>query len=213
MFDPDSTDGESVSKFRMKMKLQGLELEIEGSRDDASVMTHNIGQQIAGLLRPVSSIIEGNEPQDEAPRHNIISLPAESPGKKTKRRKQPSLSQANGDDHAKPVDFKHAPEKFGNPKQEWVTAEKSLWLLYVVNEIANVGELTARSLAETFNKHFRQAGLIKTGNVKRDLGRLKGKAPTPVGEDTTKSPTTWFLTEEGRKQAQSLVSSALGQAG
>jgi len=40
------------------MKLQGLELGIEGSREDASLLSQNIGAQVAGLMAPVSNIIE-----------------------------------------------------------------------------------------------------------------------------------------------------------
>jgi hypothetical protein len=48
-----------VSKFSIKMKLQGLELEIEGAREDASLISRTLGQQFAGLLQPVGAIIDG----------------------------------------------------------------------------------------------------------------------------------------------------------
>lgn len=193
------------------MKLQGLELEIEGSREDASVMTQNIGQQIAGMLRPIGDIVDGEVSRPTPP--PVITLPANGTGKKIGRRR--SLSQtASTDTSSGVIDFIHASDKYGNPKQQWKTAQKSIWLLYVLQEIANVGELTARNIADTFNKHFRQAGLIQTGNVGRDLGKLKvNSVPAPIGEDTRQNPSKWFLTDEGRRHAQELVAEALGQSG
>ena len=70
-------------------------------------------------------------------------------------------------------------------------------------------------VAGSLNKHFRQAGPIKTGNVNRDLGRLKAAQdgqPPLVSEDTTKNPSCWFLVEAGSKEAQKLVAEALGQS-
>lgn len=203
----------AVSKFKLKMKLQGLELEIEGSREDASLMSDNIGQQIAGLLRPVSNIIDGETEShaSSSPSPRVISLPMGGSNKKTYRRRQGAPSSSSNDAAAPAIDFKHTPEKFGNPKQQWKTAQKASWLLYVVQETTGVNELTTKSIVDTFNKHFRQFGKITTSNVTRDLGKLRSATPTPIGEDTTKTPSTWYLTDEGRKQAQASVADALGQ--
>jgi hypothetical protein len=38
-----------MSKFKFKLKLQGLELEMEGSRDDIPLIAHNLGNQLTGL--------------------------------------------------------------------------------------------------------------------------------------------------------------------
>ncbi len=202
-----------MSKFKLKMKLQGLELEIEGSREDASLMSDNIGQQIAGLLRPVSNIIDGETEShaSSSPSPTIISLPTGGSNRKPHRRRQGASSSSSNDATAPVIDFKHAPEKFGNPKQQWKTAQKASWLLYVVQETTGANELTTKSIVDTFNKHFRQFGKITTSNVTRDLGKLRFVTPTPIGEDTTKTPSTWYLTDEGRKQAQASVADALGQ--
>ncbi|WP_164603536.1 hypothetical protein [Rhodopseudomonas sp. BR0M22] len=199
-----------MSKFRIKLKLQGLELEIEGSREDASIMSQSIGQQIAGMMGPVGTIIDGSPASDAASLPSIANSSSSNSARKP-RRKQVNGSQTNGAEGSRTIDFKHSPEKFGNPKQGWKTAQKALWLLYVAKESANQGELASRVIADTFNKHFKQAGLVQTGNVGRDLGRLKSQSPAAVGEDTTQVPPAWFLTDEGRKQAQALVSEALGQ--
>jgi hypothetical protein len=181
------------------MKLHGLELEIEGARDDASQISKNLGEQFASLLQPVGAIIDGKVASVPLPSVEAIASPIASAGKKGRRRKSPAASA--GDAETSPaLDFKHDPEKFGNPTQEWKTSEKAVWLLYVVKESAGVNELTTRSLVDTFNKHFRQSGTITTSNVTRDLGRLKTREkPSPVGEDASKSVPTWYLTEEGHQ--------------
>lgn len=48
-----------MSKFKIKMKLQGLELEIEGAREDSSNIGRNLGGQLANLLQPAIKIIDG----------------------------------------------------------------------------------------------------------------------------------------------------------
>lgn len=201
----------AMSKFRIKMKLQGFELEVEGSREDASLISRSLGEQMSTLLQPAGSIIDGEVTGNLLTSANT-TISAEGGPKKTRRRKQSPTSGTT--EVAAAIDFKHSPEKFGNPKQEWKTAEKALWLLYVVQEITGTADLSAKVIAETFNKHFRQSGPIQTGNTGRDLGKLKTKdKPSPVGEDTTKSPSTWFLTDAGRARAQGLVAAALGQPG
>ncbi|QDL99717.1 hypothetical protein FLL57_21445 [Rhodopseudomonas palustris] len=198
-----------MSKFRIKMELQGLKLEIEGSREDASVMSQAIGQQIAGMMRPVGAIIDGESTFDSAP-SPVATLPTTNPARRG-RKKVNSSSQAAPSEAPKAIDFRHSPEQFGSPKQQWKTSQKAIWLLYVTGEVAQQNELSSRIISETFNKHFKQAGMVQTGNVGRDLGKLKASSPAPVGEDTTKTPPVWFLTEEGRRQAQNLVGEALGQ--
>ena len=52
-----------MAKFRVKMKLQGLELGIEGSREDASLLSQNIGAQVAGR-RSHGTCIQHNRRRD-----------------------------------------------------------------------------------------------------------------------------------------------------
>lgn len=195
----------------MKLKFENLELEIEGAREDASLLTRNAGQQIAQLLAPMEGIVDA---RPKGPDLKVIETPPtiDQVNGKSRRRRNSGSTAPNSDGEIA-IDFNLQPEKFGNPKQDWKTADKALWLLYVLKESQVATEVTTRSLVLTFNKHFRQAGTITTSNVTRDLGRLKVRVkPAPVGEDTTKTPSPWYLTEEGRKQAQSLVAAALGQA-
>jgi hypothetical protein len=202
-----------VSKFRIKMKLQGLELEIEGAREDAAVISQNIGAQLSSMMQPVSGIIEGEISHDGA-------VPVQAPqiinGAVKKQRRTRKQSSVIGSDSQEStvIDFKSSPEKFGNPQQQWKTADKALWLIYVLQENSKGTEFSTKAIVDTFNKHFKQSGRITTSNVTRDLGRLKtNTTPTVIGENSSNSPSTWYLTEAGIKKAQGLVAEALGVAG
>jgi hypothetical protein len=192
----------------MEFELQGLKVKIEGSREDASLITQNLGGQIAGVLQPMAHIIEGSTATPDSSDIPIVDAPSK---KLRKRRPSPPAQQASKVESAA-IDFETSPEKFGVPRQNWNTADKASWLIYVLGENNKGNQQTTRSIVETFNKHFRQSGLITTGNVNRDLGRLKTSRPPQMGEDATKSPPAWFLTDEGRKRVQQLIAVALGNS-
>ncbi|MGE5523205.1 MAG: hypothetical protein ACM3SS_05770 [Rhodospirillaceae bacterium] len=197
-----------TSKFRIKLKLQGLELEVEGAREDIPLITRNVGQQLAGMLQPAGAIVEGKAVMSSpVPQGEVISGTATRASKKRVRGGRSDSGSANGADT---IDWRHDPQLYGNPKQKWTTADKCIWLMYVAAEAAGVSEMPAGVIGYTFNKHFKQAGTVHIPNVHRDLGNLKAKrTPALVGEDTTKSPSCWFLTQEGRAYAQTLVAQAL----
>ena len=198
-----------MSKFRIKMKLEAFELEVEGTREDMPLITRNLGQQMSNLLQPSGAILEGrvieNKPQVAA-----AAVASEISKKKRVRRGSTSVDET---DAGAPIDWRHDPDKYGTPKQTWKTSEKAIWLLHVVAAETNTREMSGRCICDTFNKHFRQAGPVTTSNVNRDLGVLKVKkgAPPPVSEDTTQDPPRWYLTEEGQRRANELVADALGR--
>jgi hypothetical protein len=140
------------------------------------------------------------------------SLEIPRKGKGARRRRAVAVNgTGNADDGAAApvaVDWKHDPTKYGMPTQEWSAPEKMMWTLYVVSEATDRKELPSSQVAATFNKHFRQAGLIPRANVSRDLGLKKTKQL--VGEDTTKDPSTWYLTDSGRSVVQQLIAKSKG---
>lgn len=205
-----------MSKFKVRMKLQGFELEIEGSREDVPLIAQNLSQQLSGLMAPTGAIIEG-ETVEPARVAAVLSPSADQPSAssqaKRKPRKRSSAAKPANDVAETVINWRHDSAKYGSPKQVWATSDKALWLLYVVKSETDNTELSGSQIADTFNKHFRQAGTIRNFNVNRDLGKLKvGKGASLVGEDTTKNPSRWFLTEAGEKKAQELVGQALGAA-
>lgn len=176
-------------------------------------MTEAVGQQMSGLLGPAAHIVEGEVVTDSTPALGAAPTPKKSRKKKATSPKPTADSNASGNVTA--LDWVHDASKWGVPAQNWVTAKKAMWLLWVVKQELNTSELNARIIEATFNKHFKQSGMIATGNINRDLGRLKiGKEgkPSLVSEDTTTNPPTWFLTQEGDKVAQGLVVKALGKS-
>lgn len=202
------------NKFKISLKLTGLELQIEGSRGDVPLMAQAVGQQLTGMFMPAADVIEG-----EVVEQKMAALPAIAESTSKSNRKRPNRSKprptvgpksnASADD--KPIDWVHDPSKWGYPKQGWSTVTKAIWLLYVASKEVSVPELTARKIANTFNKHFRESGQIAVQNVARDLAKKKAATPAVVGSDTTKSPGTWYLTHTGISEAEKLVNEALGR--
>lgn len=187
------------------MKLQGFELEIEGDRHDASVIGRSIGEQISAIVSPGMNIIDG----EISPKPSAQVVPAAAflePAKRRAAKRSKPAGAANGETTTtSAVEFRHDPSKYASPSQHWSTSDKAIWLLYVVREVASVAELSNGQLVKTFNTHFRQAKTITHSNVSRDLGKLKTATPSLVGEDNTKTPSVWFLTDEGIRHAQAII--------
>jgi len=192
-----------MAKFKIRLKLQGLELEVEGNRDDVPLITENVAQQVAGLLHPAANIVEGEIVSNGDGRSPETASTDLKPKKPRKKRTQSPATGSGTKEEA--VDWINDPLKFGTPKQGWSTADKSLWVLYVVLKDKNIKELSSARIAATFNKHFPQAGVVHRPNVSRDLGKLKLTSPAQVSEDRSKSPAAWFLTDAGIHRAEKLI--------
>lgn len=198
-----------MGKFKVKFKIQGLELEVEGERDEIPQVTSAIQHQLGNLLSAPKAIT-GTDVTLMSP-----AAPApEAVANASRKRANRGRSSAPSDKGAvTPLDFRHDPQKYGNPDQSWKTLQKSIWLLFVSEQQASTSEMSGGIIAATFNKHFRQAGEIKVGNVNRDLGVAKGKNPALLGEDTTKQPPAWYLTAAGKTAAQKLIEQVKSAAG
>jgi len=196
-----------MSKFKIKMKLTGFELEIEGSKEDVPSIQQAIGQQLSGLLQPPSGLIE------ETPRPQMKTIEPEpavaSPARTSKARKRPASTatpRSNGPDAEAAVsNWPRDITKYCAPTSNWSTSQKALWVLYVAHKEELAAELSTNQIKTTFNLHYRQAKTIDTSNINRDLGRLKGKV---VLEDVTKSPSAWFLTDAGIAAVEQQINKA-----
>ncbi|WP_377158390.1 hypothetical protein ACFJIX_05820 [Roseateles sp. UC29_93] len=211
-----------MAKFKVSLKLQGLEVSIEGEKDDIPALTRGISNQLTGLLAPAIGAATGvsghQEGEPPAPPTTASASPpaalemVQEVRRKGSRKPSSKRSAPATETVSTVVDWPHDPTKFGNPLQTWKTSDKAIWLLYVVANQTSHKDLSARGIADTFNKHFRQSGTILTFNINRDLGKAKTKAgPAVVGEDTTRNPSAWYLTDAGEAYAQSLVAKALGR--
>ena len=97
----------------------------------------------------------------------------------------------------------HEPSTHGSPCQEWSTAQKAIWFLYV----AKPGKpLSGYSIAKAFNKQFKSSGAIIGGNVNKYLEKekLKGTSST-VGADMSDGTARYYLTDAGKTTGAQLA--------
>jgi hypothetical protein len=205
-----------MSKFKVRLKITGMELEVEGTRDDVPLIAQSVGQQFSHLLQPASQIVEG-EIVSNGNHNQTNAIDAQAPVRKRSTRRRTSSAAATNGSAARgdkeTLNWVHDPSKWGNPQQSWTASQKSIWLLYVAEHETSTNSMSSQLIVRTFNKHFQQAKTIQVSQVNRDLGRLKTGKDSPVGEDTTQTPSRWFLTQRGQEDAKALVQEALGQSG
>jgi hypothetical protein len=190
-----------MSKFTIKVELQGLKIEVEGTKEDAPKIAQQLGKQFGGLLQTPallasgngSSVLEGEAVNDE-----------DGTGKKKKTRK--SSGGAGTKTPAEEITFVHDSAQYGSPQQGWTQVQKAIWFLYIVEKQANVTQLTSYSIAKNFNHHFKASGQINGGNVMKGLDKekLKGTNAT-VGADMTDGTAKYFLTTAGKTLAGKLA--------
>jgi hypothetical protein len=194
-----------MAEFSIRLTVERLELEVKGTKEEIPHITLNAAQQLAGMFQPVIAIVEGEE--DSTSNNSRPQEPPNetSPRKRSRRRPaQPQMPSGSSTiDDA--IDWNHDPSKYGVPRQGWSASQKALWLLYGVSQEAGINESSGEQIAATFNRHFRHAGPILPRYVNRDLGRLRAGKKPPVSEDAKKTPSTWFLIEEGMARARALV--------
>jgi hypothetical protein len=181
-----------MSKLNIHLKITGFELKIEGERHQAPAIAKQLTTQFSGLLNAQQLLAD-------SPRADIPIEPAEPSRTNRRLRSKPSARDGLA------FDFKHDPTQYGSPKLSWTTAQKAIWLLYVLRQQTEYKGAGASNIAATFNKHFREARAISAANVHRDMGKMKQKTPPAVGEDTSQKPYLWYLTEEGVKTAKGLI--------
>lgn len=193
---------------------EGLDLEVEGTRDDLPVIRQALTEQVAGLIAPATDLADGETHSRPGLSGATAAAAAAEGARRGARRRPRPTAGGSSDTKEAAIIWRHDTSKYGSPLQTWKNADRAIWLLYVAAKEANVSEMSNGQIASTFAKHFRQAGTIRKGNLSRDLARLKvaqnGNLPW-VSEDTTKTPPTWYLTDAGVKQAEKLVAQALGQ--
>src|SRR5258708_32521801 len=166
-----------MSKFTIKVKLQGLEIEVEGTREDAPKIYQQIGKQVSGLLQSPAVLASGNG--SSVLEGEVID---DGAGKKTKKpRKTNSGTRTPADDLSLP----HDPEKYGTPQQAWTTAQKSIWFLYVVAKQTSVAQLTAYSIAKNFNRYFKAPGQLNGGNLMKGMKKERLKTTATANPDIT----------------------------
>ncbi|HVJ08915.1 MAG TPA: hypothetical protein VM554_11060 [Acidisarcina sp.] len=191
-----------MGKFRVKVKLTGLEIEVEGDREFAPEIAQNVSQQLGKVLQAPALI--GAAKNGSGVVIDVEEVP--SNGARQPRRRKPGSGRASASSNgaaSSAINWEHDAARFGTPKQDWKAVQKIAWLLYVLEESTGQKvELTPTQVENTFNGKFRSAGLIRRGNVARDLGNNSDQFGEVEGK--------WFLKDVGRQAAIKLVAETLG---
>src|SRR5689334_14940353 len=117
-----------MAKFRIRMKVQGFELEVDGEREDIPAITNAVKQQLGGIIIPGEVITNGSKQLEQENRGSGD----EEKGGKERRPRNRSGSRSGDGTPTVPIDFRHDPVKYGNPTQDWNITQKSIWLLFVI---------------------------------------------------------------------------------
>jgi hypothetical protein len=191
-----------VGKFRIRVKLQGFELEVDGDREDIPAITAAVQHQLGGLVQPPEF-----DPEPNLTGSGRILNVTPGNAKKNATRKRSGTTKSSDPGAPNVIDFRHDAGTYGSPKQTWSVAQKCIWLLAVLEGIKQIKEATASQLTATYNQQFRAAGKLHPPNVPRDLNSAKVASPSLVGEDKG----MWFLTDAGKVHAQELIKECLGK--
>lgn len=187
-----------MPKFHIRLKLQGLELEVDGERADIPLITAAVQKQLAGLVQPAEAFTDGNK----TPEPQTIEVEAKASRRSGKKR---SGGSDRGGETGQAIEFRHDPEKYGNPQQDWSVTEKCIWLLQVLSDATEVKEVSAPQITQSFNRQFKAAGKLHPPLVSRELARAKVENPALIGEDKD----LWYLTSAGQDRAKELISKTL----
>ncbi|MEQ7800537.1 hypothetical protein ABDJ41_12080 [Pedobacter sp. ASV1-7] len=193
------------NQFKFKLKITGFELEVEGSKEDVASITSSVANQLKGLTTP--QVFGDNTETEDAEATEVppIQLPPSTTKKKGSRRKSAASGNTTGNQKVEPIEFKNDPKKYSAPLQSWKVLEKALWILYVIKNEKSINELTIAQICNTFNAYYKQSKVISSGNVTRDLGKMKSGVGALVGEDASSTPHRWYLTDAGDTFVQNLI--------
>jgi len=200
-----------VAKIEVEMELTGFRLKVKAEReDDVARITQQLGKQLAGMTQPLAGIIDSPRVIEAhtVQENGETGLPLKSATKSTRKRSR----KAGENGASQPITWQHDAAAWGTPKQAWTALQKILWVMYVIGKATGQTEVGGPTIAETFNKSFKQFGVLKKKSMPQHLGSLKVKSPAQVLDNTTASPITWYLTETGIQEAEKLVAEARGSS-
>jgi hypothetical protein len=199
-----------MSKFKVNVKLSGyevklglIEFSVEGEKEDAQKISHEIERQLGGMIHAPTMTPHALTSGNGKPVPPVLdAVQVEAGGKRKMKKGGSGGSKTPAED----MNLVHDSAKFGTPQMAWTTVQKAIWFLYVVGEQVGVKEMTAWSLAKNFNKYFKASKTIDNGNVSKGLEkeRVKGSNST-VGGNVVDGTTRYFLTTAGITMAEKLA--------
>lgn len=182
--------------FKISVEIQGLKINVEGDRELAPTIAQNVVKQVAASIQPAGLL---DAPKNGQGAHPVIDVEtAETPA----RRKRRGVARATSDSSSV-LSWNHDASKWGTPLQSWKQPQKVNWLLYVVEQENVSKDMSPTEMANTFSAKFREAGLLKKGNISRDLGNNSDLFGSVDGR--------WFLKQGGKDAAAKLIQEAKGE--
>jgi hypothetical protein len=189
-----------MAKFKVKVKLTGLEIEVEGDSEyGAPQIAQNISRQLGKVIEPMTLI---EDEIDDAPATPALNAPANGT-RQRKRRAGSKGGSATGGAASQPLAWTHDATRWGTPVQTWRSPKKIMWLLHVIGEATGKDNLdmSPTEIADTFNERFRSAGKLNRANIARDLGNNS--------EEFSEMSGRWFLKQKGHDEAKKLIAEAI----
>lgn len=198
-----------------KLEVAKFEVEVTGERNEIPALRDAAMKHVQGVLSRGGQVIDGAAVQGALPFGNSgkpieVTTTAEvdvTTPKRGQRRGRLSAKHT-GSTNAAPLEWKPDPQRFGEPKVDWSNFEKGAWLLYCHMKENSSQGLAAEVITATFNKHFPKFKQIVFSYLGRDLQRNATKAEPYVTEDSSMTPSTWYLTEYGEKLVENLIAKA-----
>jgi hypothetical protein len=194
-----------MPKLEIEFEITGVKLRIKGESEDVVARATDVQRRLQGAVQALGAVGDGALSAAPPP---AVALPPAAPvtldADATRTRRTTRRTSGGTRQKADALELTHDPEKYGFPKQDWTTAVKAMWLLYMLEQQTTHKEASAPAIADTFNKYFREFGVIRQNNVTRDLATLKGKGKS-VNNDPAKEPQTWYLLEDGKKEVEALL--------
>jgi len=184
--------------FKVTVKLEKLEIHVEGDRELVPEIANSVSHQIAEVIQPKAFLEAPTDGQNP-----LINVPAASaaPARARQRRRTGKAEMPSGATGT--TDWSHDAAKWGTPVQGWKGWQKVLWLLSVVEqETAAKDGLPPAEIEEVFNRKFRASGLLRRQNIPRDLNVKSDYFGSVDGK--------WFTKQSGKEEVAKLVAEAKG---
>jgi len=202
-----------MAKLEVEFEITGFKLRIKGESDDVAARVTDVQRKMQGAFQALGGVGDGAIFPNTPTPLPVIQLPSGNgdgngtAAAGTTRTRRPRRTPTSLRVAVEAIELKHDAETYGFPSEDWNTATKSMWLLYIAEKQATKTELSAPIIAETFNKHFRRFGAIRQNNVGRDLSNTQAKNHT-VANNANVDPQTWYLLDSGKKEIEAKIKNA-----
>jgi hypothetical protein len=205
-----------MPKLEIEFEITGVKLRIKGESEDVVARATDVQRRLQGAMQSLSAVGEGAMGA-ATPQPSPLHLPPAvigsdgNGGPAAIRTRRAGVRRGGGRSGGEAIELTHDAEKYGFPREDWNTATKAMWLLYIIEKQATRQEASAPVIAETFNKYFRRFKAIRANLVARDLANTQARSGT-VANNANESPQTWYLLDSGKKEVEAKIKEATTSA-